>query len=79
MTTTMQRRLAALEMRLESHSGSAVVAMLDGESQEDAARRLGLKSLAGMICVRQILTERDWCELAKQQQRELLINESKPR
>jgi hypothetical protein len=70
--TPLERRLSALEMRLASHSGCAVIVMLDGETPEVAAKRLGLSSLAGMICVRQILDSRDWCVLAKAQQAELV-------
>lgn len=66
-------RLERLERdRAAPAPGSGVVHLSDGESQSDAAKRLGLPDMGGRIVVSETLTAEVWQERARHQQSQLI-------
>lgn len=61
---------------MASHSGCAVIVKMDGETFENAVKRLGLSNddVRGCIVVSEPLPIEEWCRRARLQQDDLIRN-----
>lgn len=76
MSKSLLGRVVRLENGIRPESGSGVVFLRDGETEEEAARRLGIKLGDGpFIVVREIMVPDDWSRAARHQQERLTRGE----
>ena len=76
-TAARNRRIGLLERNHAAHSGSGFIALRDGESLEQAAKRLGISD-GTLIVVHETLPLPDWVARARVQQAELVRNDMPP-